>query len=175
MTLASTIDRVCKGAYSGEIPFSGYVPPPALVPNPVHRTSDLLFVSFVTAQSPETKKTAIFRPSAILTMNARGKLIAFTNFRESSDPFAKLSWSTPMALWPHNGVADMTVADYSRKRDALLEMYEGEIKAFPEKRALSSAFAEAWQLVAHPIAIPFLKELAPHFHQSVSTPLSMAS
>ena len=168
MTLDKTIDRICKGAFSDEVPYSGYVPPPALIPDPAHKTSSLLLVAFVTAQSPESRKTAIFRPSATMRINRHGKLISFRNFREAGDQFPSLSWSTPLAMWPHQAAGGMTVKAYTQKRDALLEMYEAELASFPKTRAVSPAFADSWRLIAHPVVLPFLKELAPHFHQAVS-------
>jgi len=175
MTLAKTIDRVCKGAFSDEVPFSGYVPPPALIPDPAHKSSGLLFISFVTARSPQTGKTAIFRPSAVLRLNGKGKLVAFRNYREAGDQFPSLRWSKPLAMWPHPAVAGMTVKAYTEKRDALLEMYEAELPRFPASRALSPEFAESWRLIAHPVVLPFLKELAPHFYKAVSAPVAKAA
>ena len=119
--------------------------------------------------SPDTGKTAIFRPRAMMLIDRRGKLNAYRDYRAAGDQFPSVSWSTPLALWPHKGAETLSVKDYMATRKVLFDRYEAELAAFPGKRALSADFVRDYRLVTHPIVLPFLKELAPHFVTALMT------
>jgi len=113
---------------------------------------------------PAKKRTALFRPKAVVISKAGyPEVLRYENFRFSHDPFPSLSWDKPVAMFPHKSVAQLTYKQLERKEAELFASYPEAQKEFAEVGKLPDAFMESYVDLIHPVFLPYLKHLAPAF------------
>ena len=64
-----------------------------------------LFIVLMAVPLPQKKRTALFRPKAIVVTRAgTPDVVRYENLRSGHDPFPTLDWAKPMAMFPHKSV-----------------------------------------------------------------------
>ena len=65
---------------------------------------------------PAKKRTAVFRPKAVvITKAAMPRVVRYESFRDVHDPFPIISWYKPIAMFPHKSIGNMTAADFRQQ------------------------------------------------------------
>jgi hypothetical protein len=151
----------------------GYWSYPALLPG---GGDSLLWLSLIlsTVPMPEKQRTALFRPKAVvITKPASSVVVRYENFRFGHDPFPSVEWTTPVAMFPHQSVADFTYAALKEREESLVNLYREAEPLFLERSELSAEFRLAYLALIHPIFLPYLRCLAADFFSALkveSTP-----
>lgn len=146
---------------------SGYWTYPALVSL---AGADLGWLSLVMKTAPlhEKKRTALFRPFAmVLTQANTGMVLRYENFRLGHDPFSSLAWDKPVAMFPHQSVAELNYADFQEDEQHLMSAYEPASKKFSVDGELPKEFVDLYLRLTHPVALPYLKCLATDFFKAL--------
>jgi hypothetical protein len=139
---------------------------PSLVKSGQH--CEWLYVILSAVPMPGTKKTALFRPKGVIITKANGlEIIRKYDFIGGHDPFAGQPWDKPIAAFPHKGIMTLTYDELAQKEELLLRACIVAGKQFVDKETLPPAFAEQMLEIMHPVFLPYLKHLAPHFFKAL--------
>ena len=141
---------------------SGHWSYPALVTH----GSELCWLHIVmgTAPVPGVRRTALFRPKAVVITRAESAIVvSYMNLRFANDPFKALAWEQPIAMFPQEGIAQLTYQSFGDREQALLAKYGDAGKYFLSERRLPQEFREEFLALIHPAFLGFLKHLAPAF------------
>lgn len=142
---------------------SGYWSYPAII-NTKTRQQYWLSLVLPTVPMLEKKRTALFRPKALVLTKAKSTvLVRYENFRLGHDPFPSLSWNKPVAMFPHKGIWNLTYANLRTKEMELLRAYEKAGNQFSKQGTLPKTFTKQFLDLIHPIFLPYLKHLSPRF------------
>ena len=113
---------------------------------------------------PEKKRTALFRPKAIVVTRAGTSIVVrYENLRIGHDPFPSQAWDKPMAMFPHRSVAALSYGDFEAKEAELLRKYPAAGDQFLKNRKLPDAFVKQYLALIHPVFLPYVRHLAPQF------------
>ena len=113
---------------------------------------------------PEKKRTALFRPKAIVVTRAgTPDVVRYENLRIGHDPFPSLAWDNPVAMFPHRSVANLSYRDLEANEAELLREYPGAGAQFLNNRKLPAAFVQHYLALIHPVFLPYVRHLAPQF------------
>lgn len=154
--------RMRRKFRSAAFDVSGHWSYPALVTN----GSELCWLHIVlgTAPMPNARKTALFRPKAVVITKAESAIVvSYQNLHFTNDPFKSLAWERPIAMFPHEGIARLTYQSFSEREHALLAKYTKIGKLFSSQRRLPQSFRDEYLDLIHPVFLGFLKHLAPAF------------
>ena len=150
----------CRG---WKIDASGFWSYPALSVD-THNTLLWIFTILQSVPMPEKKRTALFRPKAIVVTRANmPDIVRYENLRTGHDPFPSLAWDTPLAMFPHKSVGNLSYKDYEHKEGELLNMYPAAGDEFLKTRKLPVEFVKQYMDLIHPVFLPYVRHLAPHF------------
>jgi len=143
---------------------SGYWTYPALLKDA--QSGDLHWLSFVLKTAPmrDKNRTALFRPMAMVITKANtGLVVRYDNFRQGHDPFPSVSWDTPIAMFPHQGVGNLSYADFTGQEASLISAYGAAGECFLESGTLQQEFRDIYVRLTHPIVLPYLRHVAAQF------------
>ena len=141
---------------------------PAMLPSSEQRSSLWLMLVAGTVPMPAKKRTAVFRPKAVvITKAAMPRVVRYESFRDGHDPFPTISWDKPIAMFPHKSIGKMTAADFRQQEASLLAMYPDATTEFNKTGKLPSEFCELYLTLLHPFFLPYLQHLAPRFFRSL--------
>lgn len=141
---------------------SGYWSYPALVV--VKDSLQWVCLVLPTMAMPEKKRTALFRPKALVQLKANTPtLVRYESFRLGIDPFANIQWDKPIAMFPHKDLWGMTYQQLSEAEDQLMNSYADAGESFLATKALPATFIESYVKILHPAFLPYLRHLAPDF------------
>jgi hypothetical protein len=148
----------------------GYWSYPALVVK--DKSLQWLCLILPIAPLPEKKRSALFRPKAMVVLDANSAiLIRFENFRKGTDLFPNEKWDNPIGMFPHKDLWGMTYKQLEEAENQLLYSYEEAGKSFLEKGTLPDAFVEDYLKLLHPAFLPYLKVVAPSFFSALASKL----
>ena len=147
----------------GKIDAAGFWSYPALSVDERGRLLWLLIV-LMAVPIPEKKRTALFRPKAIVaTCAGTPDVVRYENLRTGHDPFPTLSWEKPLAMFPHQTVAKLTYKAFEMKEAELLSGYPLAGAQFLKNRKLPDSFVKQYVGLIHPVFLPYIRHLAPQF------------
>ena len=127
-----------------------------------------LYLILPTVLMHEEKRTALFRPKAMLLTKPNSKTaMRYENYRIGHDPFPKEKWDSPVAMYPYKSIEGMSRRHLHKAELQLLESCINETSQFKETGRLSKEFIEAWTSLIHPVFLPFLEHLTPGFVQAL--------
>lgn len=148
---------------------------PALLPGSQNNTHWLMLISG-TVPMPEKKRTAVFRPKAVVVTRAcRPQIIRYENFREGHDPFPTSAWDKPVAMFPHRAVGSLTPSQFQKEEADLLAMYPHAIEVLKSEAQLPKEFIAAYLKLTHPMFLPYLQHLTPVFFKALNVSSAVAS
>lgn len=123
-----------------------------------------LFVVLMAVPIPQKKRTALFRPKAIVVTRAgTPDVVRYENLHTGHDPFPSLTWDKPLAMFPHRSVAKLSYKDLEMKEADLLGAYPSAGEQFLKNRKLPDSFVKQYVGLIHPVFLPFIRHLAPQF------------
>ena len=123
-----------------------------------------LFIILMAVPMPQKKRTALFRPKAIVVSRASTPdIVRFENLNTGHDPFPTLSWEKPLAMFPNKSVAQLSYKDYERKEAELLSEYPAAGAQFLKTRQLPNSFVKQYLGLIHPVFLPYIRHLTPQF------------
>ena len=142
---------------------SGFWSYPALLRNDDGSLTWLHLV-LMAVPMPEKKRTALFRPKALVVTKANlPEVVRYENLRTGLDPFPTFDWDKPLAMFPHKSVATMTYDAFQKAEMELLAMYPDAGALFAKEQKLPKAFVDAYVSLVHPVFLPFVRQLTPDF------------
>lgn len=157
-----------SGSQSWSMDAAGLWSYPAILPGSQNDTHWLMLISG-TVPMPEKKRTALFRPKAVVVTRAcRPQVIRYENFREGHDPFPTSPWDKPVAMFPHKAVGSLTASQFHREEAELLTMYPRAIELLNSGAKLPKEFIAAYLKLTHPMFLPYLQHLAPVFFKALN-------
>jgi len=146
---------------------TGYWTYPAFVPAKKDEINWLLLI-LKAVPLHEKKRTALFRPSAmVLTEAGTGLVLSYDNFRHGHDPFPSQTWNKPVAMFPHKSIANMDYTEFHKEECRLMSAYETAGEQFATDGTLPQMFVDLYLRLTHPIVLPYLKHLAPAFFKTL--------
>ena len=123
-----------------------------------------LFAVLMAVPIPQKKRTALFRPKAIVVTRAgTPDVVRYENLHTGHDPFPTLTWDKPLAMFPHKSVAKLSYKDIEMKEAELLGAYPSAGEQFLKNRKLPDSFVKQYVGLIHPVFLPFIRHLAPLF------------
>ena len=123
-----------------------------------------LFIVLTAVPLPQKKRTALFRPKAIVVARAgTTDVVRYENLHSGHDPFPALTWDKPLAMFPHKSVAKLSYKDIEMKEAELLGAYPSAGEQFLKNRKLPDSFVKQYVGLIHPVFLPFIRHLAPLF------------
>lgn len=148
----------------------GYWSYPALIPADDEAALWLSLV-LTTVSLPGKQRTALFRPKcSVVTKPQTTLLVRYDHFRLGHDPFPKVAWDTPLAMFPHQSVSSLTYGQLAQREASLLAMYPAAQASFLQTGRLPADFRRQYLDLIHPVFLPFLKPLAPAFVTALDVP-----
>ena len=118
---------------------------------------------------PEKKRTALFRPKAVVITKAQSTVVVrYENFRLGHDPFPTLPWNKPVAMFPHKSLWKLSYKDLKERETALLADYAEAQSEFAATSRLPDAFRQSYLALIHPIFLPYVRYFAPAFGASLA-------
>ena len=146
-----------------KIDATGFWSYPALSVDP-HGKLLWIFTVLMAVPLPEKKRTALFRPKAIVVTRANNPdIVRYENLRTGHDPFPTLTWDKPLAMFPHKSVGSLSYKDYEIKEGEMLNAYSAAGDVFMKTRKLPAAFVKQYIDLIHPVFLPYVRHLAPQF------------
>lgn len=129
-----------------------------------------LFVVLGTVPLPKHKRTALFRPRAILvTLANSNTVVQYSDLRLGHDPFPSLRWEDPIAMFPHVSIRDLSYRELEKREVELLSLYPLATEHMAESGKLPPDFIRQYMGLTHPIFLPFIRHLAPAFFNALET------
>ena len=123
-----------------------------------------LFAVLMAVPIPQKKRTALFRPKAIVVTRAgTPDVVRYENLHTGHDPFPTLTWDKPLAMFPHKSVAKLSHKELEKKEAELLSAYPSAGEQFIKNRKLPDSFIKQYIDLTHPIFLPYIRHLAPQF------------
>ena len=156
-----------KGAAGWQIDAAGFWSYPSLSVDP---NGKLLWIYTIlqAVPMPEKKRTALFRPKAIVVTRAgTTDLVCYENLRTGHDPFPTLAWDKPVAMFPHRSVAGLSYSDFEAKEAELLREYPAAGDQFLKNRKLPAALVKQYLDLIHPVFLPYVRHLALQFFDAL--------
>lgn len=148
---------------------------PAILPGDQAKSYWLMLISG-TVPMPQKKRTAVFRPKAVVVSRAcRPAVVRYENFHEGHDPFPTQGWDKPLAMFPHKAIGGLSVSQFRKEEAELLAMYPMAIEALNSKAGLPKDFISAYLKLTHPMFLPYLQHLAPVFFGALGVTSAAAS
>jgi hypothetical protein len=163
-----SFDLLRKGTGAWRLDVAGLWSYPAIIPA---TTGDDLWVMLIagTVVMPEKKRTAVFRPkTAIVTKACLPYIVRLESFRDGHDPFPSVAWDTPVAMFPHKSVGQLTPPAFQQKEAELLAMYPAASRELNESDTLPKQFREQYLSLIHPMFLPYLRHLTPRFFDALA-------
>ena len=158
-----TFVNLRRGATAWNIDVAGFWSYPALTVD-LHRNLLWICVILQAVPIPEKKRTALFRPKAIVVTRAgTPNVVSYENLHTGHDPFPALTWDKPLAMFPHKSVAKLSYKDLEMKEAELLGAYPSAGEQFHKNRKLPDSFIKQYIGLIHPVFLPFIRHLAPLF------------
>jgi len=118
---------------------------------------------------PEKKRTALFRPKAVVVTKAQSTIVVrYENFRLGHDPFPTIPWNKPVAMFPHKSLWNLSYKDLKERETALLADYGDAQSEFVAAGRLPDAFRRSYLALIHPIFLPYIRYFAPVFSASLA-------
>ena len=152
-----------KNTEGWRIDSAGFWSYPALAADPSGKPL-WIFAILQAVPMPEKKRTALFRPKAIVVTSSSGtEIVRYENLRTGHDPFPKQDWTKPIAMFPHKSVGSLTMKEFEKREAELFQAYPGAEAEFMKTKKLPAAFVRQYLELAHPAFLPFIKPLAPQF------------
>ena len=123
-----------------------------------------LFIVLMAVPLPQKKRTALFRPKAIVVTRAgTPDIVRYENLHTGHDPFPALAWDKPLAMFPHKSVAKLVYKDLELMEAELVSAYPSAEEQFLKNRKLPDSFVKQYIGLIHPVFLPFIRHLAPQF------------
>ena len=142
---------------------AGYWSYPALLKLDKNRIAWLCLVLGIVPQ-PAKKRTALFRPKAIVMSKAGyPEVLRYESLRFGHDSFPSLSWDKPVAMFPHKGIRQLTYKDLAQKEGELLAAYPEAQAVFVNTGKLPVDFRRNYLGLIHPVFLLYIRHLAPAF------------
>lgn len=117
-----------------------------------------------TVPMPAKKRTALFRPKAMVLAKANlPEIVRYENFRSGHDPFPALPWDKPVAMFPHKAVWNLTQVQFQEAEYELLTGYAEAGLCFRKGAPLPRRFRDLYLQLQNPVLLGYLKCLAPEF------------
>lgn len=152
--------------HSLELDTAGYWSYPALVAG--IKSLHWLCLILPTVRMLEKKRTALFRPKALVELRANSNsVVRYVSFRSSNDPFPSVQWDKPIGMFPHKDLWGMTYPQLQEAENQLLNSYAEAEEVFSNDQSLPVVFAENYLKLLNPVYLPFLKPLAPEFFKAL--------
>ena len=172
---ARSFDLLRNGTASWRLDAAGLWSYPAILP--AAKGEDLwLMLIAGTVPLAGKKRTAVFRPkNAVVTKAQLPYVVRYESFQEGHDPFPSISWSKPIAMFPHKSVGKMTAAEFCQQEATLLAMYPSAAAEWKKTDKLPRQFLELYLTLLHPLFLPYLQHLAPHFFWALGVDKSAAT
>jgi hypothetical protein len=165
---ARSFDLLRTGAQSWVMDTAGLWSYPAILPGDQAKSYWLMLISG-TVPMPEKKRSAVFRPKAVVVSRAcRPAVVRYENFHEGHDPFPTQGWDKPLAMFPHKAIGGLSVSQFRKEEAELLAMYPMAIEALNSKAGLPKGFISAYLKLTHPMFLPYLRHLAPIFFDALN-------
>ncbi len=125
------------------------------------------FAFFGMFYQQEQQQTALFPPFATLTLNRVNLLpVEYVNLR-FRNPWPAGNWEAQADIFPHAGLAHLSIGQYQQKREELLSMYDEMMATLAEGGTFApewtAAFRRLLRLLMEPGMVPFYRALAPRF------------
>ena len=159
--------KLRKSPKNFSIDTDGYWSYPAFIKSKKGQLSWLCII-LPAVPMPEKKKTALFHPKAICIIKPETcKIIKYENLQFLSDSLEVDDRNKPIALFPHNGILDLTYNALEQKERILLGLYSEARCHFEKNNSLPDDFINAYLEIAHPVFMPFLKKLTPTFFDAL--------
>lgn len=158
-----TFVRLRQSSSGWKMDATGFWSYPALS---VDSRKNLLWVCIVpqAVPMPEKKRTALFRPKAIVVTRAgTPDIVRYENLRMGHDPFPSLAWDKPVAMFPHKSVASLSYGDLEAREAELLREYPAAGDQFLINRKLPATFVKQYLALIHPVFLPYVRHLTPQF------------
>jgi hypothetical protein len=146
---------------------AGYWSYPVFVRRP---SGEILWMYIVlkTKTNRESNTHYLFRPHALLlTPPNSNYLIKFENFKQGYDLFPKVSWENVLGIFPHSEIQELTVKEFEKWENALLQLCVKETEMFKNKQTISKEFKGMWLKMCNPVFFDFIKCLSPEFHDLI--------
>lgn len=123
-----------------------------------------LFAVLMAVPLPQKKRTALFRPKAIVVARAgTPDIVRYENLHTGHDTFPALTWDKPLAMFPHKSVGGLSNKEFELKEAELLGEYPSAGSQFLKNRKLPDSFVKQYIGLIHPVFLPFIRHLAPQF------------
>lgn len=156
-----------RGRLDGALQTGGYWTHPALLPRG-GGTCDWLHLVLGTVRLAGKKRTALFRPKALVVTRADSPVVTrYEDYRAGKDAFPEVPWNEPVAMFPHKAVASMTLGEFEQKERDLIAACAEVTPAFASGGGLPDDFRDLWLTLTHPIVLPYLRRLAPAFFKAL--------
>jgi hypothetical protein len=112
------------------------------------------------------EKISLFRPHSKIIINAsNGKVMLFIDYR-IKDEFSDIDWTKSIGEFPHEAIQNLTMRDYLKQKDDLIEQYDKVISALKEESQdliWKTNFKEMFNRLCDPSLIPFLRKIGEPF------------
>ncbi|MBE9224111.1 hypothetical protein IQ264_01310 [Phormidium sp. LEGE 05292] len=111
-------------------------------PIPLRRESKVyVTLVFFGANSRSKGETVLFPPFAKITLDWSNQIpVEYVNLR-FQNPWKEGNWEAEVGIFPHSAIAQITVAEYQKKRQELLAMYDEML----DKLAQGGSFLPDWK------------------------------
>ena len=107
---------------------------------------------------------ALFKPKAlVVTLPNSTVVVRYENFRVGRDPNPVVPWDKPLAILPHQAVAELPRAEWAERERGLLRDCENAGSVFLRTGKLPKVFKREYLILQHPVLIPWLRKLCPAF------------
>lgn len=115
--------------------------------------------------SDRTRPTVLYPPFATITLNwATGRPVEYADLRFTR-PWPIHGRQSPVGEFPHEAVRAMSVGEYRKARDRLLELYDGMLDELRDERTFadSGEFTEYFGTLLEPALLPYYRALGGRF------------
>ena len=164
---ARSFSLLRKSSRDWRLDAAGYWSYPAILFTP--RGEPLwLFLILGAIPIPEKKRTALFRPKAVvLTRAHRTEVIRYENLRLGRDCFPSESWNKPIAMFPHKSVKALSYNDLEKREAELMSQYPAAAEAMITHAELPPTFIASYLSLLQPAFLPYVRKLAPAFFRAL--------
>jgi hypothetical protein len=157
-----------EGMRSGCAEASGLWTYPAFIRG---KDGEVLWLCLILGTVPLTakKRTALFRPKAVVVSRSiRAEIVRYENYRLGHDPFPLLEWDSPVAMYPHKAIGNLTQKQYQELENELLTVYAETSECFSKGQPLPCRFRKLYVQLQDPVILGYLKCLAPDFFRALN-------
>jgi len=138
------------------------------VPIIINSKAYLAFFFFIGKRLNKNEKIKLYRPLVKFVID--GNTARVVNYVDYSviDEFPESDWQEPIGEFPHPEIAEMTLENYKKNRNELIEKYDEIITDFLENKKdeqLWGEFSQKFYQLCEPALLPYMEKESPSFFE----------